>query len=161
MKKLGILLLLSISWMLYAPEAQAQTYGTGVGLRAGVTTGLSVKHFLTAEGAIEGVIHSRWKGLIVTGLYEYHMDIREVRGLRWFYGGGAHLGTWGDRSDPPFDDPDESYTVFGIDGILGLDYKFVDAPINISLDYKPAFNLNQDVGWWGDEVGISIRYTFH
>lgn len=139
-------------------ESKAQTYATGVGLRAGVTNGLTVKHFIQEDVALEGILHTRWRGLVITGLYEVHKNIREVRGLRWFYGGGAHVGSWNYRKETP---PDyHGTTVIGIDGIIGLDYKFVDAPINLSLDYKPAFNIINSAGFWGDEVALSIRFTF-
>jgi hypothetical protein len=48
---------------------------------------------------------------------------------------------------------------FGIDGVLGLDYKIKGAPLNLSIDWQPSFNF---VGYsyfsnWG---GLAIRYTF-
>jgi len=141
--------------------AIAQDYQTGVGLRAGVSTGLTVKHFLTESAAIEGILHSRWKGLLVTGLYEVHRDIRELPGLRWFYGGGAHIGTWnGNKGHPSWRHQHNGYTVFGLDGIIGLDYGFDNAPINLSLDYKPAVNFSNVTGFWGDGVAVSIRFSF-
>jgi|SRR5690606_16620987 len=147
--------------MTIGKEAMAQDYQTGVGLRAGVSNGLTVKHFLSDGAAIEGILHTRWRGLVITGLYEIHKDINELPGLRWFYGGGAHLGTWnGNRGNPSWKDNHNGYTVFGLDGIIGLDYKFDEAPINLSLDYKPAFNISNDIGFWGDEVALSIRFTF-
>ncbi len=136
-------------------ESKAQTYATGIGLRAGVSNGLTVKHFIQSDVALEGILHTRWEGLVITGLYEVHKNIREVRGLRWFYGGGAHIGSWNSRSDKY-----PGTTILGIDGIIGLDYKFADAPINLSLDYKPAFNIINGGGFWGDEVALSIRFTF-
>lgn len=160
MLKKAIVAIFAVAILAISNQADAQTYSTGVGLRAGVTNGLTVKQFISYDAAIEGILHSRWKGLVVTALYEKHKDIREFQGLNWFYGGGAHLGTWGRKSNPPFDE-DRDYTVFGIDGIIGLDYKFEDAPVNLSLDYKPAFNLTDNVGWWGDEIALSIRFTFH
>lgn len=143
-------------------ESKAQTYATGVGLRAGVSNGLTVKHFIQSDVALEGIIHSRWRGLILTGLYEVHENIREVRGLRWFYGGGAHLGSWNSGNIPPpwADSNYRGSTIVGIDGIIGLDFKFEDAPINLSLDYKPAFNIINGGGFWGDELALSIRFTF-
>ncbi|WP_215225274.1 hypothetical protein [Echinicola shivajiensis] len=161
MLKKAIVAIFAVFVMVISQEAEAQTYSTGVGLRAGVTNGLTVKQFLTYDAAVEGIIHTRWKGLLVTGLYEVHKDIREIQGLKWFYGGGAHLGTWGKKTNPPFDSDETEYTVFGIDGIIGLDYKFVDAPVNLSLDYKPAYNFTDGVTWWGDELALSIRFTFN
>ncbi|MDN3668857.1 hypothetical protein QWY93_05905 [Echinicola jeungdonensis] len=161
MLKKAIIAVFALMVIVLCNEAEAQTYRTGVGLRAGVTNGLTVKHFLERDDAIEGILHTRWRGLLITGLYEKHRNVREIRGLRWFYGGGLHLGSWGRDSDHPFGNPDRDYTIFGIDGIIGLDYKFVDAPVNLSLDYKPAFNLSGYSGWWGDEIALSIRFTFH
>ncbi|MCH7411572.1 hypothetical protein MM239_19455 [Belliella sp. DSM 111904] len=160
MKKVFYTFLL-VAMMAIGNEAMAQGYNTGIGLRAGVGNGLTVKHFLSDKAAFEGILHSRWRGLLITGLYEIHNDISEVRGLRWFYGGGAHLGTWNsNRGNQPWGDPNRSYTVFGLDGIIGLDYKFDGAPVNLSLDYKPAFNITGYTGFWGDEVALSIRFTF-
>jgi hypothetical protein len=141
--------------------AFAQDYRTAVGLRLGVSNGLSVRHFISDQAALEGLLHSRWKGLMVTGLYQIHQDIPDLQGLRWFYGGGAHIGTWnGKRGHPSWRHNHNGYTVFGLDGIIGLDYTIQTAPINLSLDYKPAFNLTHDVGFWGDEVALSIRFAF-
>jgi hypothetical protein len=40
----------------------------------------------------------------------------------------------------------------GIDGVLGLDYKFNGAPINVSIDWQPSFEFGDYVGfsslWW-------------
>lgn len=143
-------------------ESTAQTYATGIGLRAGVSNGLTVKHFIQSDVALEGIFHTRWGGVVLTGLYEVHKNIREVRGLRWFYGGGAHVGSWNrGGKNPPWADPDYSgSTIAGFDGIIGLDFKFEDAPINLSLDYKPAFNIINGGGFWGDELALSIRFTF-
>jgi hypothetical protein len=140
-------------------ESFAQ-YNTGIGLRAGSGNGLTVKHFLNEGAAIEGILHTRWRGLVITGLYEVHRDIREVRGLQWFYGGGAHLGTWNaNNRNTPWGDNSASSTIVGLDGIIGLDYKFINAPINLSLDWKPTLNFG-DAGFWGDEVALSIRFAF-
>ena len=142
-------------------EATAQDYRSAVGLRFGTSNGLSVKHFLSEQAALEGILHTRWRGLLITGLYEFHQDLNDVPGLRWFYGGGAHIGTWNaNRGNPRWGDRGEAHTVVGIDGIVGLDYKFDRAPVNLSLDYKPAFNISSDVGFWADELALSLRFTF-
>jgi hypothetical protein len=53
-----------------------------------------------------------------------------------------------------------NYTVIGIDGILGIEYNFEEVPINIGVDWKPAFNLTGYSGFWGDGGALSIRYIF-
>jgi hypothetical protein len=161
MYKKAIAVIFALCITALGTKAIAQDYQTGVGLRLGVSNGLSVKHFLSDRAALEGILHSRWKGLVITGLYEVHQDINDLPGLRWFYGGGAHIGTWnGDRGHHNWNHRHNGHTIFGLDGIIGLDYKFLQAPINLGLDYKPAFNISNDVGFWGDEVALSIRFTF-
>ncbi|PRY86344.1 hypothetical protein [Mongoliibacter ruber] len=158
MKKL--LFLFSIIFCLALGNESYAQYTTGVGLRAGVSNGLTVKHFISQDAALEGILHTRWGGFVITGLYEVHKDISDVKGLMWFFGGGAHVGTWNARrSNRPWGDNRVATTVVGLDGIIGLDYVFDNAPINLSLDWKPVINFGGS-GFWGDEVALSIRYAF-
>ena len=48
---------------------QAQDYNTGIGLRGGLSNGLTIKHFISSNTALEGIISTRWRGLELTGLY--------------------------------------------------------------------------------------------
>ncbi|GAB3008208.1 hypothetical protein GCM10027284_28320 [Cyclobacterium sediminis] len=137
-------------------ESKAQAYNTGVGLRLGASSGLSVKHFISQDAALEGILHTRWRGLLITGLYEVHRDIEDVDGLNWFYGGGAHIGSWNNSSKYDYD----GSTVIGIDGIIGLEYVLEELPLNFSLDFKPAINIINNGGFWGDEFALSVRYIF-
>ena len=139
--------------------AHAQDYGTGIGFRGGLSNGLTVKHFISEQNALEGILSTRWGGFNITGLYEIHAQAFDTPGLKWYYGVGGHLGFWDGNNNPWFDDND-SYTVIGIDGIIGLEYSFADIPFNISLDYKPGFNIVGYSGFWGDEAALSFRYIF-
>lgn len=161
MLKTSILSIILLFTLVFGTEVLAQDGQTGVGLRLGVSNGLTVRHFISDNAAVEGILHSRWKGLVITGLYEVHQRIPDLEGLHWFYGGGAHIGTWnGNRGRPDWQYSHSGHTVFGLDGIIGMDYYFAEAPINLSLDYKPAFNLSSGAGFWGDELALSIRFMF-
>jgi hypothetical protein len=141
--------------------ASAQDYDTGVGLRLGFSNGLSVKHFLSQRSAVEGLLSTRWHGFELTGLYEVHDNAFDVDRLNWYFGGGAHIGFWnGDYTHSRWGDEGSNYTVIGIDGILGIEYNFSEFPVNISLDWKPAFNLSGYSGFWGDGGALSVRYIF-
>jgi hypothetical protein len=158
MKNFGFLLFFLIS-LTVSNQSQAQ-YTTGIGLRAGVSSGLTVRHFVGQEAAIEGILATRWGGLITTGLFEIHKDIRDVKGLLWFFGGGAHFGTWNAKnSNRSWGDNNVSTVAYGLTGIVGLDYAFADAPINLSLDWKPSINFGEGGFWW-DDVAISVRFIF-
>jgi hypothetical protein len=156
MKKIILTLTLVIFISVYV---SAQDYNTGVGLRLGFSNGLTVKHFLSQRSAVEGLLATRWRGFDITGLYEVHNQAFDVERLNWYFGGGGHVGFWnGDNTN--WGDRGTNYTIVGIDGILGIEYNFREVPINLSLDWKPAFNLTGYTGFWGDGGALSIRYIF-
>jgi hypothetical protein len=156
MKK--IILTLTLVIFIYA-YASAQDYNTGVGLRLGFSNGLTVKHFLSQRSAVEGLLVTRWRGFEITGLFEAHNQAFDMERLNWYFGGGGHIGFWnGDNTN--WGHIGTNYTVIGIDGILGIEYNFSEVPINLSLDWKPAFNLSGYTGFWGDGGALSIRYIF-
>jgi hypothetical protein len=138
---------------------KGQDYDNGFGIRLGWTQGLTIKHFFSERTAVEGILATRWKGFDLTGLFEIHDEAFEVDRLRWYFGFGGHLGFWnGDNT--PWGDDGENYSIIGIDGILGIEYTFLDIPINIGLDWKPMFNLSGYSGFWADGGALSLRYTF-
>ena len=144
--------------MSIAGLANAQDYKTGVGIRAGFSSGLTIKYFENHKAAFEGLLTTRWQGFDITGLYEIHNQAFDVEHLNWYYGGGAHIGFY-DGNNVSWGTPGSSYTVVGIDGILGIEYNFREVPINIGIDWKPALNLVGYSGFWS-EGGISVRYVF-
>lgn len=155
MRKIILTLVLAIS---IVTLSTAQEYKTGIGLRGGFSQGLTIKHFLGEKAALEGLFTTRWGGFEITGLYEIHNTAFEVDRLKWYYGAGAHIGFWdGNRS---WGTLGTAYTVIGIDGILGIEYSFSEAPINIGLDWKPSINLTGYTGFWADGGALSIRYIF-
>lgn len=127
-------------------------YKTAVGLKF-YPGAFSVKHFLTPKSAVEGLVNFWGQGTRITGLYELHGDINSIEGLRWYFGPGVHLSFF-----------KEAYGGVspGVDGVIGLDYKFKNAPLNMSLDWQPSLELGdydkgRFVGDWG---GLAIRYVF-
>lgn len=152
-------IVLTFIFVLSVTLASAQEYNTGVGLRAGLSQGLTIKHFVSEKAAFEGLLSTRWRGFDITGLYEIHNRAFDVDRLNWYYGFGAHVGFW-DGSNTSWGNTGTTYTVIGIDGILGIEYNFSEAPINIGLDWKPAINLTGYTGFWGDGGALSIRYIF-
>ncbi len=151
------ILMLMFAWLSGVQSVQAQEdYETAVGVRFGLSNGVTIRHFMNSSTAVEGIAAFRWRGLVVTGLYEKHKAL-PTEGLGWFYGGGGHIGFWNGDVNPWFVE-DRSYIVIGVDFIVGLDYTFSSEPINISLDWKPALNLIGYQGLWGGSGGLSVRY---
>lgn len=154
MKKL-IIVLTFIFVIVFA--SYAQDYKTGFGIRGGLSNGLTIKHFISSESALEGLLTARWNGFLVTGLYERHAQAFGITGLYWYYGFGAHIGTWNHNYRK---DRYDNYSVIGVDGIIGIEYNITEIPFNISLDYKPGLNLIGKPFGMTDEVALSIRYVF-
>ena len=156
--------LLAVFLAAFAASAHAQSYKSAVGLRLGYPASASVKHFLNEKGALEGFVGFRseeyWRWINVAGLYEHHAPIEGVEGLSWYVGGGAaaYFWSWGDGF---LGSDDYSTTTYGILGVGGLDYKFANIPLNLSLDWMPAFFLNGYLSGFGSRYGaLSVRYVF-
>jgi hypothetical protein len=137
----------------------SQDYRTSLGLRAGLPYGATLKHFISKNNALEGILASRWGGLVITGLYENENWLGQYPALNWYWGVGAHAGFWDMGTNPTVN---SSYTgvVIGADAILGIEYTFDEFPINLSLDLLPSLNVIGSTGWGGINGALSIRYVF-
>ncbi len=140
-------------------HAKSQEYINSVGIRAGLTQGITFKHFVTTTDAVDAILATGWGGFYITGLYERHTGAFDVDHLYFYYGAGAHVGFW-EGTGNPWLDKNRGYTVFGIDGVIGLEYIFQEIPFNIALDWKPAFNLLGATGFRGEELALSFRFMF-
>lgn len=159
MKKILFLGIMMIAFtQITKAQSMGSSYKTAIGVKF-YPTALSVKHFTASNKAIEGLGYFYNDGFRVTGLYELHYNIDGAEGLKWYIGPGAHIGVWNDDWKKQYPDRNSSVAI-GIDGVLGLDYKIKNAPLNISFDWQPSLNL---IGYtyfeagWG---GLAIRYTF-
>ena len=160
MKKLIALIIIITAFSNQEIIAQenGSSYKTAIGVKF-YPGGLTIKHFIKENAALEGILYLWDRGTRVTGLYEFHGNISGAPGLKWYVGPGAHVGFWNDRWRRDY--PNYSRSVVGIDGVLGLDYKFNGAPINMSIDWQPSFEFGDyGAGFSGNWGGIAIRYTF-
>ena len=158
-KLLTLLFVFGISTSIYSQQINTgSSYTTAVGIKV-YPGALTIKHFINDNIAIEGLGYFWQYGFRVTGLYEIHGNINGAPGLKWYVGPGAHVGVYNTTWTNDYHDRKSGPTV-GIDGVLGLDYKIQGAPLNVSFDWQPSFDLigyNYFEGGWG---GIAVRYTF-
>lgn len=143
--------------------SQAQNYTTAIGLRLGYPFSASYKTFINENNAIEITAGYRgwtyYKWFNIGGYYQHHTPIESADGLSWYYGGGINLYFWS-FDNSYFNSKDYSSTTLGLSGVLGLDYKFKDTPINVSLDWIPTFFLSgYGDGFGGGYGGLSVRYV--
>src|SRR6478672_13198959 len=93
-KKLTFLSACVIALIFTVSNTNAQSYNTGIGLRAGgFEQGLTIKHFTDSKTALEGIVGFGRSVFVVTGLYEKHATAFSEPSLKWYYGLGAHIGS--------------------------------------------------------------------
>jgi hypothetical protein len=151
--------LLSILLFFGLSSAHSQDYKSSIGLRTGASSGLTYKHFISSEDAIEGILAWRYRNPGLAGIWERHAQFLDVWGLNWYYGGGAHFFVYDANGRDKFG-RDDGGLVIGLDGILGAEYKIKEIPITVSVDLRPGINVFGVFGPIGNEIGISIRYIF-
>lgn len=139
-------------------STNSSTYRTALGVKVWDGAGITLKHFFN-KNAGELIAYFYGHGWRLTGLYEIHGPIADASGLQWYIGPGAHIGFY-DADHHHHEDGEHGHSHIGIDGVIGLDYKFKGAPINISIDWQPAFELGGHHGFYGSWGGLGIRYTF-
>jgi len=159
MKKVFTILCLAfIATLAIHSSSKAQGYDNAIGGRFGAANGVTFKTTLGENKMLDLIANFRsnnnYNYFRVTGLYEVYLPITDAPGLNWYYGGGASIGS---VKYKPYDSSD---LYLSADGVLGLDYKFADAPINLSLDWKPAIQLAPDTDFDASGVGLSLRFTF-
>lgn len=148
MKKIILTLLFAATFAV----AGAQDYNWAVGIRGGGrATGITAKYSIDGANALEGIL-SFTSGVNFYGLYERHMPVIS-QGFSFYYGAGAHIGSW-ERHDK------DKFTV-GADVIVGLEYKIKNAPLAISVDYKPALNIIGHTGFRSMyDFGLGVKAAF-
>ena len=162
MKTKQLLPILFFGILFFTMNVKAQNYQTAVGLRfGGLTNGLTIKHFVSNKTALEGIVSFGQDNFVLTGLFEKHTGVDHSSLFNLYYGIGGHVGFFRDGSRYYYQNNSLYYTstVAGIDGILGLGYKFQHAPINIGMDFKPFIDFyNGSIIYF--DGAVSVRYTF-
>jgi hypothetical protein len=151
MKKIiSLISILSLLFFFSTPVFSQYKFGLGLRLSNATPTlsnAVSVKYFHKENRAIEGLVSFGGSRFGLGALYQVHTPMG-TPGLQWYYGGGAYVG---------FQDGD---TYLGPTGAVGLDYKFANIPLNISLDWKPELDILPGINFVPDAFGLSVRFAF-
>ena len=139
--------------------SKCQTYQTSLGAKFysgnGSIGGVNIRHSTAEHTALEGSLLFFNGGIGLEGLYEYQAPINGAEGLQYFVGGGAMVGF---GTGPRYRDQYNNSTTFALRLTGGVDYKFADAPIDISLGLDPFFYLAPYTGS-NLALGIGLRYV--
>jgi len=155
----------TISFLLitYLANSQANTepytspYKKAIGIKLNPGA-ISYRSFYTRNKAAEGIGFVSLDGFQLTILNEKYTPFANAENLTWYIGYGGHFNLWSERYK--LNNPAKKAGVsVGVDGMLGLDYKLKNTPLNLSVDIQPSFNFVGEsyfeLGWGG----IGIRYT--
>ena len=102
---------------------------------------------------------NHFNAIQLVGIYQWVWNIEG--GFNWYAGPGVGVGFYSFDDDhfPGNDHPSETYAL--ITGDIGIEYNF-DFPLQLSLDFRPAFVLDDYDD--GDDVdfgiGLGVRYKF-
>lgn len=144
MKKILVVVL---SVLAFAAVASAQPRALGV--RAGYGGELSYQHYAGSNFVEADLGFLAGNGFYVTGIYDFVLG--EAGPFNFYAGPGAQLGF--------YDYGDDSGFNAAIVGQLGMEFQIPSAPINISLDWRPAFNFCYGgFGWNGFALGLRYRF---
>ena len=96
----------------------------------------------------------------LVGLYQWVWNIEG--GFNWYAGVGAGVGSW--SYDGPGDpDPDGGSFILAA-GDIGIEYNFQEAPIQLSLDFRPELYFGGDYAdsrdGFGPDIALGIRYRW-
>jgi len=159
-----------------AGTSQAQYYIHSAGIRLGGSYGFTYKKFFDQNQAFEFLFGGRNTGIQLTGTYQYYKPLNLSKNETFFifYGGGGHIGyekypvktlNPGPPADPfvrSFHYEEKSFFSMGIDGIFGVEYRFLTAPLTLGLDIKPFFSFigfrYTRTEFW--DTSLSVKYVF-
>jgi hypothetical protein len=144
------------------PEKKTGPFTTGYKKAIGVKmypSAISYKTFKTDTKAFEILGYFTLDGFRATVMMEKYSSFANTDQLSWYIGYGGHMGLWSEewkKNNPTHD----AGIALGVDGIIGLDYKVKNAPLNLSLDWQPSFNFVGSSYFESGWAGLGIRYTF-
>ncbi len=148
--------ILASAIVLFSATAFSQNYNQAIGLKFPGGFAVTYKKFIADSKALEAQAMLAKESVRFVGLYEWHFAFNSVPQLSWYVGPGVHLGFYRQEYKTKY----STNVDLGIDGIIGLDYKFSGAPVNVSLDWQPSITFTGSGGSTPAYGGLAIRYTF-
>jgi len=142
------ILLFLLVFAIYIPVNAQYKMALGARFSTGdaiVNHSISFKYFITPTVSGEALF-SFGDPFAVGLLFAKHKPITD-NNFTFFYGGGAYFGA-------------SSAYRGGLQGVLGLDHKLADLPLNLSIDWKPELNLSREFTFEPAALGLTARFVF-
>ena len=166
MKKiiLSAFMLIGLAFSSQAQDISKNSIGLRLGDNDGFGGEVSYQRGLSKNNRLE--LDLGWRNnndvdaMKLVGLYQWVWKIEN--GFNWYAGVGGGIGSWS-ISEASTND---SGVLLLASGDIGIEYNFQEAPIQLSLDFRPEFYLNNSGSNkfrdenFGPDIALGIRYRF-
>jgi hypothetical protein len=150
-------------------KVSAQGYTQSLGIRTSwISPGIEYRYYTSDTHSLRGLLTVRDRGLqlhALTEFYQYDLFPFSYQ-LVFFYGAGLHAGyeSWDEVIFENNVHRSLTHSAFlaGIDGVIGLEYLFYEAPVKVGLEAKPFLDV---LGRHGlnivlPDFALTIKYLF-
>lgn len=132
---------------------QAQSYKTGLGINidlgdGGTYVGPQLKHFFNKNSAGTAQVLFGNDVTVLGFEYTYNKSIPGARGLSWYAGIGPHIALY------------DGGSTFALRPQVGLEFKIPAAPLAMSFDWKPWWQLSNGSDFEPGRFSLGFKYTF-
>ena len=164
MKKLifTVTMLIGLAFSAQAQDISKNALGLRLGDNDGFGGEISYQRGLSSNNRLEFDLGWRNSKNVdafkLAGLYQWVWNIDG--GFNWYAGVGGGVGSWS------FDNNQvsESGTFVFAAGDIGIEYNFQEAPIQLSLDFRPEIYFGGDYSdfrdGFGPDIALGIRYRW-
>ncbi len=141
-------------------EAQVRQHALGV--RLGILQGVSFQYRSASQFSFEGLVCLYRYEPMVLAFAQYRIPgFLDNEKMSMFFGVGAHFAYLSGHKNtdwfPDYEQQQIRHIISGVDLQVGINYYFEEFPLNLSLDFRPAFNLFEHQGYW-QGIALSVRY---
>lgn len=162
-----ILFFVLFVWAITGVDAQG--FKQAAGIRAGwINPGVEYRYYTSETHSLRGLLSMRDRGVqlhALTEFYQYDLFPFSYQ-LVFFYGAGVHFGfeSWDEtiyQGNIRFDNTKRALLA-GLDGVVGVEYLFYEAPVKLGLETKPYMDV---FGRYGIDVrvldiALTVKYLF-
>ena len=148
-------------------------FDQAMGIRGGfLTPGIEYRYYTSDSHSFKALLGIRnvqnRRGLqlhVLTEYYQYDLFDFSYQ-LVFYYGFGAHTGyeSWDETQTDFQTTRQETKTAFvaGIDGLIGLEYLFYEAPVTAGIEVKPYFDFfgKDGLNVQPLDFAFTIKYLF-
>ncbi|MBS4056954.1 MAG: hypothetical protein KGZ82_06525 [Bacteroidales bacterium] len=163
-------IILVLAFVLASP-VMAQYMKNAVGVRGGISRGISFQHFFEENKDLKLLMSFRDNGMQLTVMMSHYESVagRFRDNFYFYYGMGLHGGytrnvkmLWYFSSQNQGEPRPVTRAVVGADGLLGAEYRIFTVPLSFGIEYKPFFDLfgHRIFRLSFADLGFTFRYHF-